>query len=90
MGHSSDELALLRAARVLLGLRQDELADRAGVSRQMIVRIENGDLGVSLRTVEKVRTALEIGGIQFVPETDSRTRAIGLTKRDSRRGLPEK
>ena len=80
MGQSSDELALLRAARALLGLRQDQLADRAGISRQMIVRIEKGDLGVSMRTIDKVRTALEIGGIEFVPETESRKRGIAARK----------
>ncbi|RWX20999.1 helix-turn-helix transcriptional regulator [Rhizobium leguminosarum] len=30
----------LRAARSLLGLSQEELADVAGVSRQIVVRIE--------------------------------------------------
>lgn len=80
MNDDPKDLALLKAARVLLGWRQDELAARAGISRQMIVRIEKGDLGVSLRAMIKVRDALKIGGIEFMPETESREQAIARRK----------
>ncbi|MFW2228468.1 helix-turn-helix transcriptional regulator [Rhizobium sp. CRRU65] len=67
----------LRAARSLLGLSQEELADVAGVSRQIVVRIEKADGSVLVDAVTKVRVALETQGIIFLD--GSRDHGPGVT-----------
>jgi transcriptional regulator with XRE-family HTH domain len=81
MDEFSDTMASLRAARALVGLRQEALSDLAGVSRQMIVRIENGDKTVPVSALEKVKAALEKAGVAFLPETAELGRAIALRKK---------
>jgi transcriptional regulator with XRE-family HTH domain len=53
--YSRDALALfarmIRRARIERGLTVQELADRAGVSRGLIQRIERGDPGCAIGTV---------------------------------------
>ena len=61
----------LKAARALAGLNQEALADRAGVSVNTIRNMESrGDktLVSGLDIVEKVQSALERAGVQFIPE----------------------
>lgn len=78
---SLDDIAeLLRAARALLGIRQDQLAERARVSRQMVARIESGGKGVTFETIEKVRAALEREGVEFFPGTAANGPAIARRK----------
>jgi predicted transcriptional regulator len=57
----------LRGARSMLGWTQAELAERSGVSLPTIKRLEVGEgrLGVRLDTLEKLRAALEKGGVEF-------------------------
>ncbi len=59
----------LRAARGLLGWSQSKLADRAGLSLPTVKRVE-GDLGprVSDEARNKLRRALESGGVEFIDE----------------------
>jgi transcriptional regulator with XRE-family HTH domain len=68
-GFFAQMMSTLGAARVLAGLRQDELAARAGITCQMIARIESGDQSVPVAALEKVRTALDKAGVAFLPET---------------------
>jgi transcriptional regulator with XRE-family HTH domain len=59
----------LKGARALLGWSQTELARQAGMSLPTIKRVEGGrGLGVSEETRLRLRTALEVGGIEFIPE----------------------
>jgi transcriptional regulator with XRE-family HTH domain len=44
--------------RKLRGLTQAQLADRAGIARDTLSRLENGESGVSLETVLRVLRAL--------------------------------
>ena len=81
MERYTDVMALLRAARALVDLRQDELADRAGVSRQTIARIESASGSIPVETIERVRTALEKAGVMFLPSTGECGPAIGLRKK---------
>ena len=61
--------AQMRAGRALIGWSQQELADRSGISLPMIKRMENVGPGRSAGdTIEAVRSALEIAGVQFIPE----------------------
>jgi transcriptional regulator with XRE-family HTH domain len=60
----------IRAARGLLGWSQTELADKAGLSLPTIKRMEREDGGraVSDNAKERVRTALEKAGVEFIAE----------------------
>jgi len=53
--YAQDAIALLgasiRVARIELGLRMDETAERAGISRALLRRIEAGDPGSSIGAV---------------------------------------
>jgi transcriptional regulator with XRE-family HTH domain len=46
--------------RQLSGLTQSQLADRSGVSRRTLIRLEHGDGGVSLENLRRVLRALGI------------------------------
>jgi transcriptional regulator with XRE-family HTH domain len=48
--------------RKLRGLTQAQLADRAGVSRGTVVRLEHGDGGVSVENLARVLRALGVLG----------------------------
>lgn len=51
-------IAQLRALRIQRGMTQQELADKAGTTRQWIVYIESGKSSPSLATLEPVLKAL--------------------------------
>ena len=57
----------IKAARALLEWSQERLAEEAGVSVPTIKRLEaeGGMLGGRSDTAEKIRAALEAGGIEF-------------------------
>ena len=75
-------MLLLRAGRTLADLSQEELAVRAGVSRQTLVKIESASRnvakGVGADSIDKVRIALENSGIVFLPRTDGHGPGIAL------------
>ena len=78
---SLDDIAKnLRAARAMLGLRQDELAERAKVSRQMVARIESAGKGIPFDAVEKIRIALQREGVEFLPPSDTHGPGVALRK----------
>jgi transcriptional regulator with XRE-family HTH domain len=60
--------AHLRAARALLGWRQDDLARQAKVGLATLQRIESADGPVSgnARTIWKLQATLEHAGIRFI------------------------
>ena len=59
----------MKAARALLGWKQQELADKAGLSFATIQRMESLGTGRSLaNNVTAVQKVLEAGGLQFIPE----------------------
>jgi transcriptional regulator with XRE-family HTH domain len=64
--------AQIRAARALLGWRQDQLAKASGVGTATIQRIENteGTVGGYVSTLMRIQTAFEKAGIRFL-EGDS-------------------
>lgn len=74
-------MSLLRAARALVGLHQQQLADLAGVSRQVIIKIEKSETGIQVAAIEKVRRALERNGVEFLPSTSDRGPGIAMKKR---------
>ena len=59
----------LRWARQDAGVSQSQLAERVGVSRQQISLLESPDANLTLRTLEKVASALGLAvDIALVPE----------------------
>ena len=58
----------IKAGRALLGWSQSDLASASEVSEPTIARLESvdGELGGREATVQKIRAALEKGGIQFI------------------------
>ncbi|WP_313059721.1 helix-turn-helix transcriptional regulator [Agrobacterium cavarae] len=73
-------MTLLRAARALLGLSQDQLAERAGVSRQIVVRIEKCEGNVLIDAIRKVRSALEAGGVVFIEGNSDRGPGVAMVR----------
>lgn len=60
----------MKAARALLAWSQGDLAKASGVSEPTIARLESedGEVGGRADTVEKLRSTLEKGGVEFIPE----------------------
>ena len=60
----------IKAARALLAWSQMELAETAGISIPTIKRLEayDGPLGGRSDTGDKIQTALEAAGIEFIDE----------------------
>jgi transcriptional regulator with XRE-family HTH domain len=60
----------IKAARALLAWSQEELAAAANVSIPTIKRLEanDGPLGGRSETADKIRGALQDGGVEFIDE----------------------
>ena len=72
----------IRAARVLLGLSQGDLAMEAAVSLGTIKRIEaaHQDLAGTAQTLSRIQKSLEAAGIVFIDQDDSRGPGVRLKK----------
>lgn len=62
---------LLRAARVSLGLTQDQLAKLAGISKRSLMRFEAGDENMRILTHRAIERALKKKGIVFLDRDGS-------------------
>lgn len=61
--------AQMRAARALVGMTQEQLAQASGLSGQTIKRMESMGTGrSSADNVDAIQRALEAAGVQFIPE----------------------
>jgi len=58
----------VRAARALLGMTRQQLADTSGVPMRTLSRLEEDEGTPQRRTVDAIRTALEAAGVEFIPE----------------------
>lgn len=76
----------MKAARALLAWSQGDLAKASGVSEPTIARLESedGEVGGRAETGEKLRSALEKGGVEFIPENGGGA-GVRLKKRASKR-----
>ena len=74
--------AQIRAARALLGLRQEQLAKTAGIGLATLQRIEQreGLIQGHFSTVLKIQQALERAGVAFFDEDDSGGIGVRLAK----------
>ena len=75
----------IKAARVLLGWSQDDLAAHSGISVPTIKRLEaaEGEVGGRAETREALLSALKEGGIEFLPENGGGI-GVRLTRRQRR------
>ncbi|MBB3398825.1 helix-turn-helix domain-containing protein [Rhizobium sp. BK060] len=80
MDSTTDIMIALRAGRALLGLSQEELATLAGVSRQIVVRLEKCEGNVLTESLSRVRTALEGHGVVFIEATPDRGPGVALAR----------
>ena len=69
----------VRMARAALGWGVRDLGKRAGVAANTVSRYENG-LGTTVKTLEKIQTALESGGVIFVPSDATGGPGVRLRK----------
>jgi transcriptional regulator with XRE-family HTH domain len=77
----------IRAARALLGWSQLELAEAASVGVATVRRLEAAETQIrgSVESVWKIQKALEVAGIEFIPEEAGRGPGVRLKQgRDSR------
>jgi len=68
MGQILVSVKQIKAGRALLGWSQSDLAAKSGVSEPTIARLESmdGEVGGREATAQRMRAALEEGGIQFI------------------------
>jgi transcriptional regulator with XRE-family HTH domain len=76
----------VKAARVLLGWTQADLASRSGISEPTVARLESvdGPFGGRAGTADKIRTALENAGIEFINENGGGP-GVRLRKRQAKK-----
>jgi transcriptional regulator with XRE-family HTH domain len=71
--------AKIRAARGLLNWSQGELAERAGVSKQSVTRIEKGLMDPRFSTMTALNEAIRLTGLE-IDEDDSGTVRISMAR----------
>ena len=69
----------IKAARALLGWSQQELADRAIVSANAVIRLERGTVDSRMSTLTAVQRALAKGGIEFIA-ADAKGEGVRLSR----------
>ena len=62
--------AQIRAARGLLNWSQGELAERAGVSKQSVTRIENGTMDPRFSTITGLNEAIRSAGVEMAEDVN--------------------
>jgi transcriptional regulator with XRE-family HTH domain len=80
------QVAQLRAARALLGWRQDDIAEAAKISVATIRRIESqeGPLAGYVSTLVKIQAAFEHAGIQFIEDDELGGFGVRMAKKKKR------
>jgi transcriptional regulator with XRE-family HTH domain len=81
------QVAQLRAARALLGWRQEDIAEAAKISVATIRRIESqeGPLTGYVSTILKIQGAFEQAGIQFVEDDEAGGFGVRMAKKKRKR-----
>ncbi|MCL2504812.1 MAG: helix-turn-helix domain-containing protein [Alphaproteobacteria bacterium] len=64
----------IRAARGLLGLKMEELADKAGLTRITIRQIENETVQPQEKSMAKIYAVFDKFGVEFLPDEGMRIR----------------
>ncbi len=76
------EPAQIRAARALLGWRQEDLSRASGVGTATIYRIEKADSGTSgyVSTLSRIQASLEAAGVLFIDDDGSAGIGVRLAR----------
>jgi transcriptional regulator with XRE-family HTH domain len=82
--------ALCKAARALAGLTQRQLSARAGVGNQTLADFERGARQTFESNLEKLHSALEDAGVEFMPESSSAGPGVRLAKRKAKKSRVSK
>lgn len=77
----------IRAARALLDWKQETLADKVGISKHTISKIENGDTQGSIQTLKKIARVLEDSGVEFIENEGVRKRVTQIYTLTGRENL---
>jgi transcriptional regulator with XRE-family HTH domain len=80
------ESAQIRAARALLGWRQEDLSKASGVGTATIQRIEKSPRLMTgyVSTLVRIQAAFEQAGIQFIDDDETGGLGLRLTKKKRR------
>ena len=81
------QVAQIRAARALLGWRQEDIAEAAKISVATIRRIESQEelLTGNVSTLLKIQAAFEHAGIQFIDEDETGGFGLRMAKKKRKR-----
>jgi len=81
------EPAQIRAARALLGWRQQDLSKASGVGTATIQRIEKSDRPTTgyVSTLARIQAALETAGVLFIDDDGTAGIGVRLTKTKKRK-----
>jgi transcriptional regulator with XRE-family HTH domain len=81
------EPAQIRAARALLGWRQEDLSKASGVGTATIQRIEKSNRSITgyVSTLVRIQAALEDAGVLFIDGDETAGIGLRLTKKQVRR-----
>ncbi|WP_162003361.1 helix-turn-helix domain-containing protein [Microvirga tunisiensis] len=71
---------ILKAARLLLNLTQEQVGEAAGLSDKTVKRMESGAAKVTIDVLEAVQRVYERQGIRFLQETDDEGEGLRLPK----------
>jgi transcriptional regulator with XRE-family HTH domain len=79
--------AQIRAARALLGWRQEDLSKASGVGTATIHRIEKSNQPVTgyASTIVRIQDAFEDAGVLFIDDDETAGIGLRLTKKRGRR-----
>jgi len=79
--------AQIRAARALLGWRQEDLSKASGVGTATIQRIEKSQRAITgyISTLVRIQAAFERAGIQFIDEDEMGGFGLRLAKKKRKR-----
>ena len=79
--------AQIRAARAILGWRQEDLSKASGVGTATIHRIEKSNQPVTgyASTIVRIQEALEDAGVLFIDADDAAGVGLRLTKKRKRK-----
>lgn len=67
-----------RAARALIGLRQEDLAEQSGVGLRTIVNFEKGNSTPIAANLAAIKRALESAGVTFLSDGESSPGGAGV------------
>jgi transcriptional regulator with XRE-family HTH domain len=72
----------IRAARVLVGLSQEDLAKRSGIGLATLKRVEaaGSELTGTVQTMARIQKALEAAGVKFIEQDVSGGPGVRLKK----------